>query len=314
MQKDITFLINPSEITAGTRGASLGPGALMTAARKVESTLFGEFPVVYLSDENQLLDQKTNFPFAKRIDGLISVFKNLEKALSPIFDANRFPVVIAGDHGSAGGTIAAIKAKFPSKRLGVVWIDAHGDLHTPYTTPSGNMHGMPLSTALNEDNLPCKSNEIDAETEKYWNELKNIHGIRPKISSEDLCFVAVRDTEKQEDALIERLNISSTLVAELREKGAPTIAENILTYLSACDHIYISFDVDSMDPGLTSHGTGTPVDGGISQTEAFELMSTLLKSNKICCLEFVEINPCLDEKINTMAETAFSILNQLIKS
>jgi arginase len=312
MQKDITFLINPSEIAAGTRGASLGPAALMTAARKAGSFLFGEHPVKTIADVNHLLDHPVQHRFAKRIEGLTQVFAQIGDAVKETLEADGFPLVLAGDHGSAGGTIAGIRAAFPHKRLGVVWIDAHGDLHSPYTTPSGNMHGMPLSTALNEDNKPCQVNEIPAQTEVLWNELKNQYGIAPKIRPEDLVFIGVRDTEAQEDALIERLGIRNFGVEELNRQGTAEIVRQALDLLGACDCIYISFDVDSMDPEMSSHGTGTPVPKGLSPEQAQELMLGLLASEKTVALEFVEINPCLDEKTNRMAEIAFGILDTLV--
>lgn len=313
MQKEIKFLINQSEITAGTRGASLGPNALLTAARTQGSTLFGEHVVEVIKDENQLLDHPTKYAFAKRIDGLVKVFRNTSDAVSAALDASVFPLVLAADHGSAGGTIAGIKKAFPQKRLGVIWIDAHGDLHSPYTTPSGNMHGMPLSTALNEDNLPCKSNDVPAETVEMWNELKQLNGIAPKILPEDLIFIGVRDTEEQEDALIERLNIKNFKVDEVNEKGPAKVAEETLRRLQSCEMIYISFDVDSMDPEVTSHGTGTPVDNGLLPEQVKEILLLLIESQKVICLEFVEINPCLDEKSNKMAETAFEILVPVVQ-
>ncbi len=312
MYKDITFLLNPSEITAGTRGASLGPFALITAARKNRSSLFGQSPVVCMKDCNSLLDKESTFNFAKNCDGLLTIFKELDTHISAIYKRNNFPFLLSGDHGSAGGTIAAIRNAFPNKRLGVVWIDAHGDIHSPYTTPSGNMHGMPLSTALNEDNLPCKVNDISIEEKELWDSLKNIHGISPKISPEDLVFVSVRDTEEQEDTVIERLRIKNYGVAEVRAKSASQVAVEILYKLEACDLIYISFDVDSMDPKVTSHGTGTPVDNGLFPDEAEVIMKGLLESQKVCCVEFVEINPCLDEKKNEMAEVAFGIVENLV--
>jgi arginase len=314
MYKDITFLLNPSEITAGTRGASLGPFALITAARKNKSKLFGQHPVVCMSDSNALLDKDSIYKFAKNIDGLVSVFKELGEQMSTIYSNKSFPFLLSGDHGSAGGTIAAIKKNFPEKRLGVVWIDAHGDIHSPYTTPSGNMHGMPLSTVLNEDNLPCKVNDISPVEKQLWDELKNMHEIAPKINPEDLVFVSVRDTEEQEDAVIARLAIKNYSVSEVRTKTAKKVVEEILTKLAGCELIYVSFDVDSMDPEITSHGTGTPVKDGLYPDEALEIMKGLVSSNKVCCIEFVEINPCLDEKQNEMAEVAYEIVEKLVKA
>ncbi len=313
MQKEIKFLINPSEITAGTRGASMGPYALMTAARNKGSFIFGENAVETIQDMNHLLDHPTKYDFAKRIDGLVQVYTNVSNAVSNTLKEGIFPLILAADHGSAGGTIAGIKKAFPGKRLGVIWIDAHGDLHSPYTTPSGNMHGMPLSTALNEDNLDCKSNDVPQETVDMWNELKEMNGIAPKILPQDLIFVGVRDTEYQEDALIERLQIKNFTVMEVAQKGVAKVAEETLGQLENCDIIYISFDVDSMDPEITSHGTGTPVDNGLLPAQVEDLILALVESPKVVCIEFVEINPCLDEKKNKMAETAFTVLEPLVQ-
>jgi arginase len=312
MPRNIQLIFNKSEITAGTRGASLGPEAIVTAARKKENDFFGRFPITHINDQNFLLDQTTEHQFAKRIDGLVSIYQELNQTISKTLQENKFPFVIASDHGSAGGTIAGIKSAFPSKRLGVVWIDAHGDLHSPYTTPSGNIHGMPLSTALNEDNLPSKSNEVPEKTSALWNELKNIGGITPKIFPQDLIFIAVRDTEQQEDNLIKRFGIKNYTVDEVNEQGEDKIVNSILNQLSTCDMIYISFDVDSMDPKLTSHGTGTPVDNGLSPNQAINIMNQLIQSKKVVCVEVVEVNPCLDEKTNKMAETAFEIIENIV--
>lgn len=313
MKNKIKFIVNPSEITAGTRGSSLGPYAIMTAARKAKSTLFGTHEVEILSDENHLLDNSDNHPFAKNIKGLVKVYETVSEAVNRSLQTEEFPIVLAADHGSAGGTIAGIKKAYPNKRLGVVWIDAHGDLHSPYTTPSGNMHGMPLSTVINDDNTPCKSNEVDAETRDLWNVLKNMHGIAPKVLPSDLIFVGVRDTEHQEDALIERLNITNHKVETVREKGIDAILKAIENQLSACEILYISFDVDSMDPDITSYGTGTPVKNGLTPAEAQQLILGLMENEKTVCFEIVEVNPCLDDKVNEMAEVTFGILNEVVE-
>lgn len=311
MQKKIAYIINPNELGAGTRGASLGPAALQVAAWKKGSSLFGDAPQYHITEVNHLLDKVSQKSFAKNIDGVITVFESLKVQLQSIFESKHFPIVLAGDHSSAGGTIAGIAAAHPDKTLGVVWIDAHGDLHSPYTTPSGNIHGMPLATALAEDNLACKSNEVDSETAAKWNELKNCGGKSPKLLAENLVFVAVRDTEEQEEAIIERKHIKNFPVAEVKKLGVAAVASEILQKLDACDIIYISFDVDSMDPDLTSYGTGTPVADGLSPKEAQDLILNLLSSPKVVCFEMVEINPCLDEKKNLMAETALEILEQI---
>jgi len=140
-----------------------------------------------------------------------------------------------------------------------------------------------------------------------WNQLKS-----NSISTDDLVFVAVRDTEPEEDYLINENKIKNYSVEEIRSLGINAVLSQIETKLQNCDLIYISFDVDSMDPILTSHGTGTPVPNGLSPTEAKELLEGCLKFTKTVAFELVEVNPCLDEKQNKMAEIAFEILENLI--
>jgi arginase len=223
----------------------------------------------------------------------------------------RFPLILSGDHSNAGGTIAGIKMAYPESRLGVIWIDAHADLHSPYTSPSGNIHGMPLSTALNEDNIEEKVNDLDYETIELWEMLKTIGDSAPKIEYRDLIYVTLRDFEDQEAALIKKNKVKVVTTNELRKTGVTKLSRELLKYLTACDKIYISFDVDSMDPSI-SRGTGTPVKGGINEREAADLILELLQNEKICCLEFTEVNPTLDSE-NVMAETVFEILQKVAR-
>ena len=307
MPKKIQFILNISEIGAGTRGASLGPQAIITAARKKQSDFFNRNKPFIIPIFNELLDFPTPFPFAKRIDGMVDVYQNIQTEISTLLGKNKFPFVIAADHCSAGATIAGIKAAHPEKRLGVIWVDAHADLHTPYTTPSGNLHGMPLATALGIDNLECKRNEVDSETTTMWNQLKS-----NSIQAEDIVFIAVRDTEKEENYLIDRLGIKNFTVDEVRSIGISSVVNQIKDKLSNCDLIYISFDVDSMDPDLTSHGTGTPVPNGLDPAEAAEILKGCLSFPQTIAFELVEVNPCLDEKQNKMAEVAFEIIEDIM--
>ena len=286
----------------------------MTAARKSGNNFFGRFPQHQVTDFNTALDTPNETPFAKYINTYTQVFNAVKEQVKHSLLDNYTPIILSGDHGSAAGTIAGIRVALPNKRLGVVWIDAHGDLHSPYTTPSGNMHGMPLSIALNSDNLDCSRNQPVAETVKAWEDLKCSDGICPKILPEDLVFVGVRDTEPEENYLIEKLNITNFQVETVRKDGTESVVEAILKQLENCDLIYVSFDVDSMDPEVTSFGTGTPVGNGIFPEEAQEILTLLAQNPKTVCVEFVEINPCLDNKINTMAEVAFSILENVAEA
>ena len=312
MKREIEILINKSEITAGTRGSSLGPEAMMVVSRQNDSDFFSRYPITRLEDRNHVLDTSVKFENAKRIEALVEVFEIVSGAVKSKLNNGKFPLVLAADHGSAGGTMAGIKAAYPDKRLGVIWIDAHADIHSPYTTPSGNMHGMPLSTALNEDNLECKSNEISEIVKTNWEKLKAMGVPGQKVKPEDIVYIAVRDTEEQEKSVMKRLNIRNFKVEDVRLEGVEVIVEKSLEILKDCDIIYVSFDVDSMDPSHTSHGTGTPVGNGLMPEEAKFFLTEFAKQEKLVCMEFVEINPCLDEKKNYMAEVAFELLEATV--
>jgi arginase len=224
----------------------------------------------------------------------------------------QFPIVLAGDHSTAAGTIMGIKAAHPEKRLGVIWIDAHADLHTPYTTPSGNMHGMPLAMVAQIDNKECQINTPDKETLQYWEKIKKIGGDFPKVLPQDIVFISVRDTEQPEDHLIQTHGIRNFTTKEVRDLGIQKIASQALEILSDCDQLYISFDVDSLDSSI-SVGTGTPVPNGLTVADAIELNAELIKDKRVCCWEIVEVNPTLDTE-NTMAEIAFEVLEITTKS
>jgi arginase len=309
MNRQLQFIFNPSELGAGTRGASLGPEAIRAAARAQNSTLFSEYPVYTLPNRNDLLDRPTNFPYAKRIDGVLQIFEGIKTQVKEAIDSGMFPLIIAGDHSSAGGTMAGLKLAYPGKRLGVLWIDAHADLHSPYTTPSGNIHGMPIATALGVDQSDLQKNNLDLTTMQYWNQLKS-HSLKPA----DLIYIGVRDVEEEEIHAMKQLNLRNYTVKELRDRGLQLCIDEISEKLQACDIVYVSFDVDSMDPSETSYGTGTPVPMGISFDEAKTILTSMSKLSNLACMELVEVNPCLDNEKNKMAERSFELINSLVKS
>ncbi|MCU0438359.1 MAG: arginase [Raineya sp.] len=303
-----------SEIGAGTRGASLGVDALKIVGFNKGNSFFSLFPHKEVKVYNESLFENTPYPHAKRVNYLLQVQQNVCTEVWQTLIQDNFPVILAGDHSTAAGTIAGIKKAFPYKKLGVIWIDAHADLHSPYTSPSGNMHGMPLAMALAEDNLDAQINEIDEKTRFYWEEIKNIGIKGAKFEVSDLVFIGVRDTEIQEDYFIEKNDIKNYTVEEVRNRGVQTIVREILDEkLAHCDLLYISFDVDSMDSSI-SVGTGTPVEDGFTIAETQELNALLVADERVCAWEMVEINPTLDDKGNVMAEVAFDILKASVQS
>jgi arginase len=308
--KNIKLIEVPSEIGAGTRGASLGIEAIRIAALDFMSNFFLHFPSEKIPHENKLLYEAIESPYAKRIKGIVTMYDKVSKAVADAIKNNFFPVVISGDHSTAGATIAGIKMAKPKSRLGLIWIDAHADLHTPYTTPSGNVHGMPLAATINEDNEDCAVHEVDEETAKHWKYLKHIGKVYPKVLPEDIVFISLRDFEKEEKYLLDKYDMKIITTKEVRSKGSENIVRAVLRYLADCTDIYVSFDVDSLDSSITK-GTGTPVSNGLREREAEDLISKFMQNRKICCFEISEVNPTLDKE-NLMAEIAFNILQRSV--
>ena len=297
-----------SELGAATRGTCSSFDALKGAASKFESDLFDVFPIEEIKNCNDLFQRTEENPFAKRLGGMITMYNRICDAISK---SAHFPLIISGDHSAAGGTIAALRKANPNKKIGIIWIDAHADLHTPYTSHTGNIHGMPVACMLGIDNMENQFKEIDQETIDGWNELKSIGGNGQNIGFGDIVQYSVRDTEPEEDYLIEHKGIKAFSVDEIRTEGTVACAKAGLDYLKDHDLIYVSFDVDSMDPEI-SVGTGTPVKGGLTVIEAEEIIITVLGDDRVGCFEMTEINPVIDDKGNTMAETAFKILEKVV--
>ncbi|MGO4906408.1 arginase [Flavobacterium sp. W20_MBD1_R3] len=311
MGKTIKLIKNRSDIGAGTRGSDLGIDAIEIAAINQNSDYFNQFEFEDVKTHNESIYDKNRSSSAKRIEHVVEQCTRVSNAVKKNIEGNYFPIVFSGDHSSALGTLSGIKAAFPEQNIGVFWIDAHADLHSPYTSPSGNIHGMPLSAALGDDNLTCQNNDVPAEIQQHWEDMKNIGCKGPKVLAENLIYFGVRDTEEAEDKQIEKLQIKNYKVDEVRYRGLQKCVAEALTKLSHCEVIYISFDVDSMDCDMISYGTGTPVPKGFDQYEVIAIINQIIQTKKVACIEFVEINPLLDTKGNKMAETAFEVLEAI---
>lgn len=304
----IRLIKNRSDIGAGTRGSDLGIDALEIAAINSGNDYFHKYDFVDVPTRNETIYHKKTNTFATRIEHVVEQCERVARAVQISLIAGHTPIVLSGDHSSALGTISGIKAAFPDKQLGVIWIDAHSDIHSPYTSPSGNIHGMPLAAALAEDNLSCQINYPENNTIERWERLKNIGCPIRKIIPEHLIYFGLRDFESAEHKLIVQKNICVFTVEETREKTISGCVKTAKELLASCDIVYISFDVDSMDCDAVSRGTGTPVPAGFYPEEVNELLSQLIDALPVCCLEVAEINPLLDTKGNFMAETTFQLL------
>ncbi|MBD2844960.1 arginase [Paenibacillus sp. IB182496] len=197
-----------------------------------------------------------------------------------------FPLVLGGDHSIATGTLAGLTAHYP--RLGVIWFDAHSDLNTEATTPSGNMHGMSLAAALG----------------RTIHKLTDIPGAGPLVRPERVVLVGARDLDAGERELIRREGIACFSMHEIDKLGIARVMEEAVAIAGRdADGVHLSFDIDSVDP-REAPGAGTPVAGGVSYREAHFALELLAESGKVTSMEMVEVNPRLDPEGRTAALAA----------
>ena len=229
--RELRIIEVKSEIGAGTRGSSLGSEAIKIAALDFGSRFFKQHKITEIPNENHLLLESSGNAHAKRISGVLTMAERIADEVCKTLQSKEFPIILSGDHSCSAGTVSGIRKAFPKLKVGVIWVDAHADMHTPYTTPSGNMHGMPIAVLLDEDNLDCRVNTPDQETLNYWYQLKNIGKIAPKITYHDLVYIALRDFEKEEKYLLDNNNVKVFPISAIRKEGVEKIAEAALKYL-----------------------------------------------------------------------------------
>src|SRR6185437_78856 len=219
-------------------------------------------------------------------------------------------LIFSGDHSNAVGFFSGLREAYPDKKLGLIWIDAHGDIHSPYTSPSGNVHGMPVAILLGQDNQEDQVKRVKPEVIKNWELIKRTgkRKITPKLLPEDIVYVDIRSLEKQEWDNLKKLHIKYYPPDAIHKKGAKKTAKEIEKYFAGYDAIYVSFDVDSLDPSI-SKGTGTPVKGGLTLEEAKGLLKVFTRMPNFKSLEITEVNPLLDKE-NKMANAVVDILSE----
>lgn len=204
-----------------------------------------------------------------------------------------YPLVLGGDHSIAIGTLAGLSNKY--QNLGVIWYDAHADLNTEETSPSGNIHGMPLAVSIGLGHA----------------NLVNIRGGNPKINPENVVIIGARSVDPGERELIKEKGIKVFSMHEIDKLGMTEVMEQTIAYFRErnVDGVHLSLDLDGIDP-LYTPGVGTPVPGGITYRESHLAMEMLHASNLITSAEFVEVNPILDEK-NKTADVAVALMGSL---
>ncbi len=288
----------PLDLGANRRGVDMAPSAIRIAGITERLENIGH----EIKDEGDL---DVFVPEVLKIeDPKLKYLPEIKKSLSHLADEvtrslenGLFPLVLGGDHSIAVGSIsgAARFLKRKNKKLGVIWIDAHGDMNTHETTLSGNIHGMPFAAVLG----------------KGAQELVNIGGRFRKVHPEDCVLVGVRNLDPKEQNLIRNSGITVYTMEEIDRRGICEImtqAVEIATRHS--DALHVSLDMDALDP-QEAPGVGTPVRGGLSYREAHTSMEIIAGCKRLCSLEVVEVNPILDIR-NTTAEVAAELVESAL--
>lgn len=224
----------------------------------------------------------------KNYDQVVDFNEKLAKSVDESVENGSFPLIIGGDHSLAIGSLAGISGHY--ENLGIIWYDAHGDLNNSHTSPSGNIHGMPLA-------ISCGVGD---------EKLVNLYKEGPKVKPENIVLIGMRDLDEGEKEYISDNDILTFTMTDIKEKGISAVMKESLEYLQdKTDGIHLSLDVDALDP-METPGTGTPVDGGLSLSETLSAMTRLHDSDKVTSMDLVEVNPLLDDK-NKTAKKAVSI-------
>ncbi len=289
-QTTIRIVGAPLDLGQSRRGVDLGPTALRYAGLKSALTRLGYQVEDQGNIETVERDTLSTEPGMAFLQPVVDACERIYEASRQAVADGAVPLVLGGDHSIAVGTVGGVSHEH---RTGVLWIDAHGDFNTPDTSPTGNLHGMPLA-ALCGYGAP---------------ELVDAGRPGPKLRPEDVILFGVRDLDPGELALIQHAGITTYTMRQIDERGLATLATEALEQLRHVDRIHVSLDMDSIDP-REAPGVGTQVPGGLSYREGHLLMELIAENGGIGSVDVVEVNPILDTR-NQTAQLALGLLSSL---
>ncbi|MEI5909333.1 arginase [Bacillus spongiae] len=289
----ISIIGVPMDLGQMRRGVDMGPSAIRYAGVVERLEAIGhqveDLGDIEIGRAEKMVPQDTNL---RNLKAVAEASEQLAFTVNDVVQQGHFPLVLGGDHSIAIGTIAGVAKNYDN--LGVIWYDAHGDLNTAETSPSGNIHGMPLAASLG----------IGHDT------LTNISGYLPKIKPENIVIIGARSLDEGERELIKEKGIKVYTMHEIDRLGMTAVMSEAISYLKErTDGVHLSLDLDGLDPS-DAPGVGTPVLGGISYRESHLAMEMLEEAKIITSAEFVEVNPILDEK-NKTASVAVALMGSL---
>ncbi len=301
INKKIGLIGFPMDLGADRRGVDMGPSAIRYANLEEKLEKLGYNVTDFGDIEIQILEtQKVRNTKLKYLPEIAKTSKILAKKVEGLLNKNYFPLIIGGDHATAIGSIAGISnyCKKRNKTLGIIWIDAHADMNTEETTPSGNIHGMPLAIALGIGDK----------------KLTHINGFSPKVKLENVALIGIRDVDFNEAATIKKNKLDVYTMTEVDKMGIHRIIAKVLNdFKNRVDYIHISFDMDGIDPDY-AEGVGTPVPGGLTYRESQLLMEMVADCGCMNSLEILEVNPILDSKNKTAYLATELIISALGKT
>lgn len=286
--KPVHIIGVPLDLGASRRGTDAGPSALRVAGLRraiaklgYEVTVESDIPVPTM-ETRQLERMEARFR-----DEILEVCSNVAATTLKTMQAGQIPLVIGGDHSIAMGTVSGVSAYFREKNadIGLIWFDAHGDMNLPGTSPSGNIHGMPLGHLLGHGDK----------------DLSNILNQCPAVKPENVVLIGIRDIDDHERELIRSSGVTAFTMRDIDEHGMAHVCRETLNIVNAdTAGFHISFDVDGCDPSVIP-GSGTLVPGGVSFREAHQLLENCADTGRMTSMEVVELNPFLDQA-NVSAE------------
>lgn len=285
------------DLGANLRGVDMGPSALRIAGIGSKIAALGHKVVdrgeVDLRSRVSLPNDESS---AKYIDEIVEVCERLHDVAKDAKDRGSLPVFLGGDHSIAAGTVAGIASHFREKndKLGVIWFDAHTDMNTPATSPSGNVHGMPLASLLG-----------------YGSEALNaVGGDAPAVDPKNVYVIGARDVDDSEKEMVVKSGVNVFSMTEVDRLGMAEVSRRAIEGASkGTAGIHLSFDIDGLDPQVAP-GVGTPVRGGISFREAHLLMELIADSRLLTSVDIVELNPVLDVR-NETAEAVVHLMQSV---
>jgi len=290
----ISIIGVPLDLGAGRRGVDMGPSAVRVANLNARLSEIG-FEVDDLG--NVPVAQPESYPEgqpqARYLPQITQTCTDLAKLVEKQMAAGKCPLVLGGDHSLAVGTVSGVSKHLRQRdeKLGMIWIDAHTDMNTPATSPSGNVHGMPLACCIG----------LGPQ------ELTDIFGYSPKVAPEHVALVGIRSVDERERDNVQRSGVHAFTMRDIDERGMRSVIEESIRIAGAgTAGFHVSLDMDAVDP-REAPGVGTPVRGGITYREAHLAMEILCDSRRMTSMEVVEVNPVIDE-VNRTAVLAVELV------